>query len=43
MSSFNKTYTIEAEEELRIFLGDEEEMSITVRFDIIILSYINII
>ena len=36
--SFNKTYTIEAEEELRIFLGDEEEMSITVRFNILIFS-----
>lgn len=34
MPSFNKTFTVEAEaeEELRIALDDEEEMSITVRF-----------
>ena len=32
MSSFNKTFTVEAEEEIRIALDDEEEMSITVRY-----------
>ena len=32
MYSFNKTFTVEAEEEIRITLDDEEEMSITVRY-----------
>ena len=31
MSSFNNIFTVEAEEEIRIVLDDEEEMSITVR------------
>ena len=31
MSTINKSFDVEAEEELRIFLDDEEKMSITVR------------
>lgn len=31
MSAFNKSFNVEAEEELRIFLDDEETISITVR------------
>ena len=31
MSTINKSFEVEAEEELRIFLDDEEKMSITVR------------
>lgn len=31
MTAINKSFEVEAEEELRIFLDDEEKMSITVR------------
>ncbi len=31
MTNYNKKFTVEAEEELRIFLGDEEKISIEVR------------
>lgn len=31
MTAINKTFEVDAEEELRIFLGDEETISIKVR------------
>ena len=31
MTNYNKKFTVEAEEELRIFLCDEEKISIEVR------------
>ena len=37
VNKINKTFEVEAEEELRIFLGEEEKMSITVRFKVIII------
>ena len=37
MTAINKTFDVEAEEELRIFLGEDEKISITVRIIIIII------
>ena len=37
MTAINKKFDVEAEEELRIFLGEDEKISITVRFKIIII------
>ena len=33
MKAFNETFNVEAEKELRIYLGDDEEISIIVRFN----------